>query len=220
MDRRQLKDQLYEQVARIGKAASSPKRLELLGLLSQGEKSVEALAQELAISLKLVSAHLRALRQAHLVATRKEGTFVYYRLASPQVAGLWVVLRECAQAQLAELQAALDSLATVPDTLARLDRRQLLEQARRGEIVLLDVRPAAEFAAGHLPHARSLPLAELGRRLAELPQDREIVAYCRGPFCLFAQEAAQWLAARQFTVSTLSDGVAEWQAAGLPLAAD
>lgn len=220
MGRRQLTDQLYEQVARIGKAASSPKRLELLGLLSQGEKSVEALAQELAISLKLVSAHLRALRQAHLVATRKEGTFVYYRLASPQVAGLWVVLRECAQAQLAELQAALDSLATVPDTLARLDRRQLLEQARRGEIVLLDVRPAAEFAAGHLPHARSLPLAELGRRLAELPQDREIVAYCRGPFCLFAQEAAQWLAARQFTVSTLSDGVAEWQAAGLPLAAD
>lgn len=220
MDRRFIKDQLYEQVARIGKAASSPKRLELLGLLAQGEKSVEALAQELDIGIKLVSAHLRALRQAHLVTTRKEGTFVHYRLASPQVAGLWVALRECAQAQLVELQQALDSLATVPDKLAQIGRQQLLEQVQRGEIVLLDVRPLLEFQAGHLPYARSIPLAELGQRLAELPRDKEIVAYCRGPFCLFAQEAAQWLAARRYRVSKLSDGVAEWHAAGLPVTTD
>lgn len=217
MNKRSLKDLLFEQVARIGKAASSPKRLEMLELLAQGEKSVDALARELSIEVKLASAHLKALKDARLVLTRKEGTFVFYRLAGPDVGTLWVSLRECAQERLVELQVALDGMANAHDKLASIDRRTLLKQARDGDVVVIDVRPRVEFAAGHLPFARSMPLDEVGRRIAELPKGKEIVAYCRGPFCLFADEAAKLLTAKRFKVSKLSDGVAEWQAAGMPI---
>lgn len=217
MDKRSLKNLLFEQVARIGKAASSPKRLEMLDLLAQGERSVEGLARELSIEVKLASAHLKALKEARLVENRKEGTFVFYRLAGPDVGALWVALRECAQERLVELQVALDGMANAPDKLASVDRRTLLKQARNGDVVVIDVRPRIEFDTAHLPFARSMPLDEIDKRIAELPKGKEIVAYCRGPFCLFAEEAAKLLAAKRFKVSKLSDGVTEWQAAGMPI---
>jgi rhodanese-related sulfurtransferase/DNA-binding transcriptional ArsR family regulator len=217
MDKRTLKDLLYEQVARIGKAVSSPKRLELLELLAQGEKSVEALADELSIDIKLASAHLKVLRDACLVAARKDGKFVYYRLASADVASLWVAMRETAQEHLVELSVAVNTITATPDKLASISRTQLLEQARNGTIILIDVRPRVEFAHSHLPYARSMPLDEIEYRIKELPKSKEIVAYCRGPFCVFAEEAAQLLRMHHRKVSKLSDGVAEWRTAGLPL---
>lgn len=218
MENRTVKDILYEQVARIGKATSSPKRLELLELLAQGEKSVEALAEQLAIEIKLASAHLKILREARLVASRKEGRFVHYRLSGSDVAGLWVSMREVAQEHLIELRVALEQIASAPDKLASVSRKQLMDQAKRGDIVVIDVRPRAEFEQAHLPYARSMPLHEIAQRIAELPKGVEIVAYCRGPFCLFSEEAAQLLKAKGRKVSKLLDGVAEWQSAGMSLA--
>lgn len=214
---RALKDSLYDQVAHIGKAIGSPKRLELLEVLIQGDKTVDALAAELDIDIRLASAHLKALREARLVVARRTGKHVIYRLSGADVARLWVVLREVAEAHLVELRMALEAIAGDPRHLVALDRAELLAQAERGDIILIDVRPPDEYQAAHLPCARSLPLADLERRLAELPRDRDIVAYCRGPFCLFADAAVQLLAPRGFRVRKLRDGVGEWQAAGLQL---
>ena len=219
MNKRTIKDLLYEQVARIGKATSSPKRLELLELLAQGEKSVEILADELSIAIKLASAHLKVLKEARLVVARKEGKYVYYRLAGKDVGDLWVAMREVAQEHLVELRVALDEIASAPDKLASCSRKQLLAQAKRGEIIVIDVRPRAEFDHAHLPFARSMPLGEIAQRIAELPKNTEIVAYCRGPFCLFAEEAVQLLKSKGRKVSKLLDGVAEWTSAGMPLEA-
>lgn len=217
MNERSLKSALYEQVARIGKALASPKRLELLEMLAQGEKTVDALALELSIDIKLASAHLKALRDARLVAGRREGKFIHYRLTGSDVAGLGVKLREVAEEHLLELRLALDQMAANPKQLAPLDRVALMEQARRGEVVVIDVRPSDEYAVAHLPFARSMPLAEVVQRLASLPPDKDIVAYCRGPFCLLSDEAVALLLARGFRARKVSDGVSEWQAAGLPL---
>lgn len=214
---REIKDQLYDQVARIGKALASPKRLELIELLCQGEKAVELLAAQADISVKLASAHLRALRQARLVDTRKEGKYVVYRLASPGVADLWVALRAQAEERLVELQVALRQLVAQGDGLEGVDRKTMLKKAAAGELLVLDVRPAEEYAAAHLPHARSLPVNELKKRLAELPKDTPLVAYCRGPFCLMAKNAVDLLRKRGYQAFHLSDGVAEWRARGLPI---
>lgn len=217
MKKREWKDILYGQVGRIGKAVSSPKRLELLDLLAQGEKTVEELAAELAADVKLISAHLKELRTARLVAGRREGRHVVYRLSEADVAHLLVILRQVAEAHLLELGRALEMMLAHPQELSPVGRRALLQRVRRGEVILLDVRPAAEYAAAHLPHARSLPVAELEQRLSELPKNREIVAYCRGPFCLFSQEAMAWLSQRGYRARVIRDGVAEWRAAGLPV---
>ncbi|HEY0884455.1 MAG TPA: metalloregulator ArsR/SmtB family transcription factor [Ramlibacter sp.] len=211
------KNHLYEQVARIGKALGSPKRLELIELLCQGEKPVETLAAQAAISLKLASAHLRELRLARLVDSRKQGKYVLYRLADPGVAELWVKLRSEAEERLVELQMALASLTQHQDELEGLDRSAILRKARAGEVVVLDVRPGDEFAAAHLPHARSLPVDELKKRLAELPQDVPVVAYCRGPFCVMAKTAVELLRKKGYRAFHLTDGVAEWRARGLPI---
>ena len=219
MKKRLLKDLLYEQVARIGKAVSSPKRLELLELLAQGEKTVEMLAAELSADIKLTSAHLKALREASLVGSRRDGKYVIYRLAGSDVAGLWVTLRQVAEAHLAELRLALDQMVADPTKLTAVSRDDLLEQARRGEVIVIDVRPHAEYEAAHLPFARSLPLAELEQRLGELPRNKDIVAYCRGPFCMLSDEAVALLQARGYRVRKILDGVSEWQAAGMPLVA-
>lgn len=218
MNKRQIKDLLYEQVARIGKAVSSPKRLELLELLAQGEKSVEQLAVELTIDIKLASAHLRALREARLVTSRKEGKFVVYRLTGEDVAGLWVTLREVAEEHLVELRVALDQMLAEPKKLLTVDRATLLKRARLGDVMVIDVRPKAEYERAHLPFARSMPVQEIESRLAEIPKDKEIVAYCRGPFCLFSEEAYQLLSSKGYRVSKLLDGVSEWVSAGMPLA--
>lgn len=214
-----MKDLLYEQVARIGKAVSSPKRLELLELLAQGEKTVETLAGELAVDVKLTSAHLKALKEARLVASRRDGKFVIYRLSGPDVARLWVMLREVAEEHLVELRVALGQMVADPSRLAAVGREALLERAQRGEVVVIDVRPQNEYETGHLPFARSMPVAELERRLTELPLDKEIVAYCRGPFCLLSDEAVALLAAKGYRVRKILDGVSEWEAAGLPVEA-
>jgi rhodanese-related sulfurtransferase len=217
---REIKDQLYDQVARIGKALASPKRLELVELLCQGEKTVELLAAQADISMKLASAHLRELRQARLVDTRKEGKYVVYRLASPGVADLWVALRAQAEERLVELQVALRQLVAQGDGLEGVDRKTMLKKAAAGELLVLDVRPAEEYAAAHLPHARSLPVNELKKRLAELPKDTPLVAYCRGPFCLMAKNAVELLRKRGYQAFHLSDGVAEWRARGLPITSE
>ncbi len=211
------KSYLYEHVARIGKAISSPKRLELIELLAQGEKTVETLAEQARIDMRLASAHLRALREARLVETRREGKFIHYRLSGPDVAQLWVNVREVAEEHLVELRIALDQMAAAPDSLSSESRESLLTKARSGDIVVIDVRPEAEYVAGHLPFARSLPLAELEKRLADLPAGKEIVAYCRGPFCLMSDEAVKLLRQRGYTAHKIADGVSEWRAGGLPI---
>ena len=208
---------LYEHVARIGKAISSPKRLELIDLLAQGEKTVETLAEQARIDMRLASAHLRALREARLVETRREGKFIHYRLSGPDVAQLWLNVREVAEEHLVELRVALDQMAASPDALSSESRESLLAKARSGDIVVIDVRPETEYVAGHLPFARSLPLAELEKRLADLPADKEIVAYCRGPFCLMSDEAVKLLRQRGYTAHKITDGVTEWSASGLPI---
>jgi rhodanese-related sulfurtransferase len=207
---RKIKDLLYEQVARIGKVFSSPKRLELVELLCQGEKTVETLAREASISVKLASAHLRELRMAHLVETERQGKNIYYRLAGKSVADLWVQIHTLAEERLGELQLAVQKIATQPDDLVASDRDSLMKAARKGEVVVLDVRPAEEYLNAHLPFARSIPLEELRQRLSELPKDRSIVAYCRGPYCLMAADAVELLKQEGYSAVHLREGVAEW----------
>ncbi|MEQ1837760.1 MAG: metalloregulator ArsR/SmtB family transcription factor [Candidatus Nitrotoga sp.] len=209
---RKIKDLLYEQVARIGKIFSSPKRLELIELLCQGEKTVETLARETSISVKLTSAHLRELRMAQLVKTDRQGKYIYYRLANKSIADLWVQIHTLAEEHLIELQLALQKIATQPDDLMPSDRESLMNAARKGDVVVLDVRPTEEYLAAHLPFARSIPLKELRQRLAELPKDRSIVAYCRGPYCLMAKDAVALLKQEGYSPIYWRDGVAEWSA--------
>jgi len=178
---------------------------------------VEVLAAQADISVKLASAHLKELRLARLVETRKEGKYVQYRLASTSVADLWVNLRSEAEERLVELQVALASIVQHGDELEGVDRASILKRAKTGEVLVLDVRPEEEFAAGHLPHARSLPIDELRKRLAELPKDVPVVAYCRGPFCLMAKDAVELLLKKGYRAFHLTDGVAEWRARGLPV---
>ena len=218
MNNRTLKDLLYEQVARVGKALASPKRLEMLEMLAQGEKAVETVAAEVGIDVKLASAHLKALKEARLVQTRREGKRIVYRLSGSDIAQLGVMLRQVAEEHVLELQMALQQMMAEPDRLAQVSRKELLAQAKRGDLVVLDVRPPEEFDAAHLPFARSVPLPELTQRLAELPRDVEIVAYCRGPFCLMSDEAVKLLRASGYRARKTFDGVSEWRAAGLPLA--
>lgn len=210
---------LFEQVARLGRALSSAKRLELLELLGQGEKSVDTLARQAALSVKLASAHLRVLRQERLVETRKDGRHVLYRVAGEGVSALLVALREEAEERLVELQVALAELVEHPGEAEGLSGAALLRKAKDGDVVVLDVRPVDEYASGHLPHARSMPLEELSKQVARLPRRTPVVAYCRGPFCLLARDAVRLLRSKGLVAYHLSDGVAEWRARGLPVEA-
>lgn len=210
---RKIKDLLYEQVARIGKVFSSPKRLELIELLCQGEKTVETLAREASISVKLTSSHLRELRMAQLVETERQGKNILYRLANKSVADLWVQVHTLAEERLVDLQLALQKITTKPNDLVANNRESLLKAARKGEVVVLDVRPTEEYLNAHLPFARSIPLEELRQRLGELPKDRAIVAYCRGPYCLMAADAVALLKLEGYSAIHLREGVAEWATA-------
>lgn len=207
---RTIKDALYEQVARVAKAAASPKRLELIELLGQSPKTVEALAQEAGISAKLVSAHLKELKSARLVDAERQGKYVVYRLASGEVGQLWVTLRLLAEDRLFELQDALRQLSAATHEWVGNSREELLNKAKSGEVVVIDVRPGEEFTAGHLPFARSMPMAELKDRLAELPKDRPVIAYCRGPFCLMSTDAVRLLRDQGINALQMRDGVVEW----------
>lgn len=190
---REVKDGLYEQFARIGKAVAHPKRIELLDLLCQGERSVEVLARAAALSVTNASAHLRVLREARLVETRKEGTWVYYRLASETVCDMFFALRDLGAERYAEVEMIVRDYFEARDELEPVTREELLTRADDGSMLLLDVRPTEEYQAGHIPGAISVPLGELENRLDALPPQTEIVAYCRGPYCVLAPQALQLL---------------------------
>ena len=212
-----MKTILYEQVSRIGKAISSPKRLKLLELLVQGEKTVEKLADLAHIDVKLASAHLKALREARLVGTRRDGKYVHYRLTNDDVADLLVKVREVAEEHLIELRVALDQMSATANLLSSETRESLLAKARAGDVVVIDVRPSDEYASAHLPFARSMPLDELQKRIDELPPGKPVVAYCRGPYCVMSDAAVELLRNKGFSAHKISDGVGEWRATGLPL---
>jgi rhodanese-related sulfurtransferase len=213
---RMFKDQLYTQFSRVGKALASPARLELLDILAQGERTVEELAQETALSVANTSQHLRVLYQARLVELRKVGLYAYYRLADPSVFILWQAFREVGERQLAEIDRLVVTYLRHPEHLKPLSPAELSRRISNGDVLVIDVRPAVEFRQGHIAGAVSIPLEELEARLAELPTTQEIVAYCRGPYCLFADEAVSLLMERGYRVRRLTEGYPEWFAAGFP----
>ena len=225
MNKRQIKDLLYSHVAQIGKALASPKRLELLELLSQSPKTVETLVAETGMDIKLTSAHLRALKLARLVEPERNGKYMIYQLSGDDVAQLWVNLRETAAEHLVQFGTDVSRLVAQPDKLTSMGGQELMARAKSGDIVVIDVRPSAEYEIAHLPYAKSMPITELSQRLNELSKSTgidtdsniEIVAYCRGPFCVFADEALQLLRAKGYRAFKTVDGVNEWIASGLPV---
>lgn len=217
MRHREFKDHLYGELARIARALDSPRRIELIDLLSQGERSVEELAREAALSVANASRHLQVLRGARVVETRKEGLRVYYRLAAPAVYDATRALRAVAETRLAEVDRLVRSYLGTRDQLEPVSREELARRLRTGDVVVVDVRPRQEYTAGHIAGALSLPVDELGKRLATLPVRRDIVAYCRGPYCVMAYDAVARLRAGGRRARRLVDGFPEWRAAGLPV---
>jgi rhodanese-related sulfurtransferase len=210
------KREVFENLARVGTALSSPIRLELLELLAQGERTVEQLAALTETSIANTSQHLQKLKQVGLIVGRKEGQYVCYRSAGDEVVALLGALGRVGETYLAEVERTVRMYYTSKDELEPVPAGELLERARKGLVTVLDVRPAAEFAAGHVPGAVNIPIDELERRLSELPRRKEVVAYCRGPFCLMSFEAVQLLRRVGLKARRLKDGLPEWRMAGLP----
>ena len=211
---RRFKDAIYEQLARLGKATSSPKRLELLDLLSQGPRTVEALAEHASISVANASQHLQVLRAARLVEAEKKGLYVEYRVAGEEVSRFLLALRGLAEARLAEIDQVTRSYLDGRGAMDAVDSEELFRRVKAGEVTVLDVRPSEEYRAGHLPGALSIPLGELEARLRELRKTREIVAYCRGPYCVMAVEAVELLRKKGFKAHRMELGVVDWRARG------
>jgi rhodanese-related sulfurtransferase len=218
MTARDFKDALYMHFARIGHAVSTPKRIELLELLSQGEKSVEHLADESATPIKNTSAHLRALRHARLVDTRREGVHVYYRLADDTVFEFLRCLQTLGRGRLAEVEQATTAFLTSQDNAEPVTLSELRQLLKADAATVIDVRPHDEYKAGHIPGALSLPIAELDRRLRELPKSREVIAYCRGPYCVYALDAVRLLRKRGYRARRADEGFPDWRAKGWPVA--
>jgi rhodanese-related sulfurtransferase/DNA-binding transcriptional ArsR family regulator len=216
MDRnpRRFKDSVYGHIARVGKAVAAPKRLELLDLLCQGPRTVEALALQAAISVANASQHLQVLRAARLVDAEKKGLYVEYRVADEEVSHFFFALRGLAESRLAEIDKVAGAFFDQRGTPEAVDGDELMRRVRSGEVTILDVRPAEEYRAGHIPGALSVPVADLKARLGELPKGREIVAYCRGPYCVMAVEAVGVLRRKGFKAHRLEQGVLEWRARG------
>jgi rhodanese-related sulfurtransferase len=212
-----MKRDLYEQLARLGKAVASPARLQLLDLLCQGPRTVESLSHEAGLTVANASQHLRVLHAARLVETEKAGLFVTYRLADESVCGFFHSMRSLGEKRLAEVESILRQFQQAPDSLEPVEKKTLVNRVRKGEVILLDVRPKEEYQAAHISGAVSVPLKELKARLSKLPRGREIVAYCRGPYCVLAVEAVRLLKAKGFRAMRLEDGVPEWRAQGLPV---
>lgn len=211
---RRFKDDIYEQFARLGKATSAPKRLELLDLLCQGPRTVEVLAELAAISVANASQHLQVLRGARLVEAEKKGLYVEYRLGSEEVCTFFFALRKLAEARLAEVDQVTRAYFEQRSTMEAVESGELMRRVKSGEVTVLDVRPAEEFRAGHIPGALSIPIGELKARLKELSKDREVVAYCRGPYCVMAVEAVEVLRKKGFTAHRMEQGVVDWRARG------
>jgi rhodanese-related sulfurtransferase/DNA-binding transcriptional ArsR family regulator len=214
---REFRDRLYDQVGRIAKGLDSPRRLEMLEVLAQGERSVEDVAGQTGLSLANASRHLQVLRGARLVEARKEGLRAFYRLAEPQVYDAVRAIRALAESRLAEIDALVRSYLKTRDDLEAIPREELLRRAREGSVVVIDVRPPEEYRAGHIRGALSVPLDELEGRVRELPARKEIVAYCRGPYCLMAYQAVETLRAKGRRARRLVEGLPEWRAAGFPV---
>ncbi|MFA5811293.1 MAG: metalloregulator ArsR/SmtB family transcription factor [bacterium] len=218
MNERQFKNTVFEHLARVGKALSSPKRLELLDVLAQGARTVEVLATETALTIANASRHLRVLHAARLVEAEKNGLYVTYRIASREVGDFLRAMRKLAENHIADIARVAQEFFTSRDSMEEIDRKTLLRRVREGKVMVLDVRPREEFRAGHIPGAVSIPLPELKCYLKKLPRHRQIVAYCRGPYCVLALKAVEYLRKRGFDAIRLEDGIPDWRAKGLPVA--
>lgn len=216
MDHRAFKTEINEQFARIAKAIANPHRLELVDLLAQGERSVDELATEAALSIANASQHLQVLREAHLVAARKEGLRVYYRLADASIYQIVQLIREIAERQLAEVERIVNTYLTERKAMEPVTLNELMTRLREPGLVILDVRPTLEYTQGHIAGARSIPVDELQQRLHELPRDQEIVAYCRGAYCVFADEAVELLTTHGYQARRMQQGYPDWKLADLP----
>jgi rhodanese-related sulfurtransferase len=216
--KRQFKDELYAQFARIGKALSNPHRLELIDLLAQGERTVEDLSREANLPIANASQHLQVLRAAQLVDVRRDGLYAYYRLSDERVFRMWQALRDLGELQLAEVNRLVQNFLQDRTPLQSINAGELVQRMEAGEVLILDVRPELEHQAGHIPEARSIPIDELEARLDELPRKKEIIAYCRGPYCVFADEAVTLLQKHGYRARRLVEGLPDWQALNLPVA--
>jgi rhodanese-related sulfurtransferase/DNA-binding transcriptional ArsR family regulator len=215
--KRDFKNRLYTEFARIGKAIASPHRLEILEILAQGERTVESIAAETGLSVANTSRHLQQLRQAQLVLARRDGLFVHYRLSGPEVVGLVLALRLAAEQHLAEIDRVVRDFFGERDGFEPVTPDELARRMTNGEVMVLDVRPEQEYAAGHIAGARSMPVAELSERLTELPREKEYVAYCRGPYCVYADEAVAVLRGNGLKAQRLTEGYPEWSLSGRPV---
>ncbi|RDH74119.1 ArsR family transcriptional regulator [Mycolicibacterium moriokaense] len=214
---RRFKDRLYGEFARIGKAIANPHRLEILEVLAQGERTVESIAAETGLAVANTSRHLQQLRQAQLVLARRDGLFVHYRLSGPEVVGLVLALRHTAEQHLAEVDRVVSDFLGDRDGFEPVTPDELARRMNNDEVVVLDVRPELEYAAGHIAGARSMPAGDISKRIGELPRDKEYIAYCRGPYCVYVDEAVAVLRANGFTAQRLTDGYPEWRFAGRPV---
>ena len=217
MSTQDLKQQIFSQIARIGKVVGHGHRLHLLDYLAQGERTVETLAKLTGLSVANTSQHLHVMRQSGIVVARKAGLYVYYNLADDEIVRLLSSMRKLAESHLAEVDRLVRAYLTVKDELEPIPRQELFERVRQGIVTVLDVRPQEEYAFGHVPGAVNVPLKDLTKRLKELPPDQEIVAYCRGPHCVLAFEAVAQLRENGFQARRLEDGFPEWREAGLPV---
>ena len=216
-DHREFKDRLFERFARVGKALASPRRLEIVDILAQGERTVEEIAEETSMSVANASQHLQALKAARMVESRRQGLYMHYRLADEDVFRTWQAVRGLAESRLAEVDRVVESYLKDRDALEAVDATELMERLSDESVVVLDVRPEEEYRAGHIPGAISVPVDALQAALQMLPKDREIVAYCRGPYCVFSDEAVALLRSRGYRAYRLREGLPDWRAAGMPV---
>jgi rhodanese-related sulfurtransferase/DNA-binding transcriptional ArsR family regulator len=214
---REFKDRLFGQFARVGKALASPKRLEIVDLLAQGERTVEEIARETAMSVASASQHLQVLKAARMVEARREGLYIHYRLADEDVFRTWQAVRALAESRLAELEGVVEAYLQDREELEAVDAAELMERLSDGNVVVLDVRPEEEYRAGHIPGALSVPVDALEAALQTLPRDQEMVAYCRGPYCVFSDEAVAFLRSHGYRARRLRQGLPDWRAAGMPV---
>jgi rhodanese-related sulfurtransferase/predicted transcriptional regulator len=219
-EKRTFKNNLYDQFARIGKALSSPRRLEMIDLLAQKEWSVEELADAANMSVANASRHLQILRREHLVRRQKQGKYIYYTLAGEDVYTAWKTLRHLATSRLPEVERIVQTFLTDREQLEAVTAAELDKRRQNDELAVLDVRPSEEYATGHIPGARSIPIDELEERLSELPSDREVVAYCRGPYCVFSDQAVELLRRRGYDAKRLAGGLPDWKSEQRPISTD
>lgn len=217
MKGRDFKDRVFEQLARVAEAFSSPKRLELIDILAQGERDVESLAKQVSMTVANTSRHLQILKNARLVETRKEGVRKFYALADDDVMRCWISLRSLAEKRIAEIRDIARIFFEERDRVEPITKEELLARTRKKGVVVIDVRPEEEYRRGHIAGALSIPLPELGQRLGEIPRGRDVVAYCRGPYCVLSAEAMAILTKAGFRAARLKDGFPEWRLAGLPM---